>query len=153
MASKIDIDRFICSLMSRTSLSLFYKMEESLEDQGLEYKDGEIVEIDNPQTIKFNESEDIDSVWPKEVVNELLEETQKNTPKVKEELKKYFSNVFPTIYDIDVDKMVEEYKERIIISQSLKYDDLLVRAIAYKQGLKDMLKVIKEGDKDETTER
>lgn len=152
MSSKIDIDRFICFLIENKS-DARQLLEVCLKSQGLEYKDGEIVEIDNPQTIKFNESEDIDSVWPKEVVDELLEETQKNTPKVKDGLKKFFSNVFPTIYDIDIDKMVEEYKERIIISQSLKYDDLLVRAIAYKQGLKDMLKVIKEGDKDETTER
>ena len=127
-------------------------LNKKMEEAGYTWNQEELKleKIDKPQTIKFNEPEKFDSVWPKEVVDELLEETQKNTPKVKEGLKKFFSNVFPTIYDIDIEKMVEEYKEGILISQSLTYDDLLVRATAYKKGLEDMLKLIKEGGSNES---
>lgn len=154
--SKINIDRFICDFLSivfdedeqkriiekyeifncySPLLIVNYTIKKALKQQGLEYRDGQLEEIrgkqekispNKPQTIKFNKERLMEIAKP-----ESIEER----------------------YNIDIDKMVEEYKERILISQSLKYDDLLVRAIAYKQGLEDMLKLIRKEIKDETTER
>lgn len=106
-------------------------------------------ENNNPQTIKFNESEDTDSVWPKEVVDELLEETQKYTPKIKEELRKYIANNFPYLYKVDVEKMTRDYCSGLLHCGYVgpSYFD---RQIAYKRGLEDMLKLIKEGGSNES---
>jgi len=104
-------------------------------------------ENNKPQTIKFNEPGKIDSVWPKEIVDELLEETRKKTPKVKEQLRKYFANVFPAIYDIDVDKMTRDYASGLLHSGYVgpSYFD---RQIAYKRGIEDVLDLIRKGGEE-----
>ena len=45
---KIDLEKFICSLMQLTSVSREVKhlINYTLKDQGLEYKDGAIVEVE-----------------------------------------------------------------------------------------------------------
>lgn len=153
MNSKINIDKFICDFLNGMGDNYIFEEESfihyALKQQGLVYKNGEIVELDQkplteeqkpvttpgsydmklvclpdkPQTIKFNKERLMEIAKP-----ESIEEK----------------------YNINIEKMVEEYKERILISRSLRYDDLLVRAIAYKQGLKDMLKLIKEGGSNES---
>ena len=202
MNCKIYIDRFICFLIENKS-DARQLLEVCLKAQGLEYKDGELVEIEKPpltdeqkpisqiqhaqayvekdldlvgyangvipnvdeqnilmssgtstkennkpKTIKFNEPGEIDSVWPKEIVDEFLEETRKNTPKVKEQLRKYFADNFSYLFKVNVDKMVEEYKEeesKVLLPLGFSKGNIEHLSIAYKNGLEDMLKLIKEG--------
>lgn len=54
---KIDIDKFVCSLfeiVGNTSYKIrMSNIIDALRHQGLEYKDGAIVAIEKPSTIKF----------------------------------------------------------------------------------------------------
>ena len=64
----IDIDKFICSLIKRYCDANFIDrsrircwLDDVLEDCGVECKDGVLVPIEKPSTIKFNEP-DIDEM-------------------------------------------------------------------------------------------
>ena len=59
--NKIDIDKFVCSLIGYANdncegIWVDYLCS-SLQDQGLEYKDGEIAEINHPQSDKDSDKE------------------------------------------------------------------------------------------------
>ena len=50
MKAKIDLEKFICSMLNDSKTNAGYvhakSIERALKEQGLEYKDGEIVEIE-----------------------------------------------------------------------------------------------------------
>lgn len=54
MKAKIDLEKFICSMLNDSKTNAGYvhtkSIERALQDQGLEYKDGKIVEIDTIDT-------------------------------------------------------------------------------------------------------
>ena len=62
--SKIDIDKFVCSLLEYFNDNGEWMMIDyfcsSLNDQGLEYKGGEIVNMDSPSQVGF---EELGKVW------------------------------------------------------------------------------------------
>lgn len=66
--AKIDLEKFICSLMQFTTVSreIKYLINCALRDQGLEYKDGAIVEIEpkeEPTEYERGYRQAIDDAW------------------------------------------------------------------------------------------
>lgn len=53
MEQKIDLDRLVCSFIDHTGNIL-----EALEDQGLRYREGKLIELEKPNSIKFEEKPD-----------------------------------------------------------------------------------------------
>ena len=68
--TKIDIDKFVCSLLQNANEQgdgiLMEVIYSSLNDQGLEYKGGEIVSMASPAQVGF---EELSKIWDEEKIN------------------------------------------------------------------------------------
>lgn len=90
--SKIDIDKFVTSLIE-FSPQQSMKYIKALEDQGLKYKDGEIVNIDSEKEEQPSEEEmvgmgELGKVWNEQAIISRLD-------KIIELLSKSSPNIYP----------------------------------------------------------
>ena len=123
----VDLDKFICSMIWHSTMGNLIR--QCLEDQGLEYKDGKLVRIQEkrtPVTIKFPYGKE--TVYMTDEQKDLFESSCKKPSTIKFD-------------EPDIEEMVEEYKRKMGYNYYLfagRYE-----VDSYKQGLKDMYRKIK----------
>ena len=199
--SEIDIDKFICSLRKELCETQYFELiriiDTALEEQGCEYKDGEIIEIEEQKPLTEEQKAFIDEClkngsmirwsdlayadggkpdtihFDKEPEKE--EATKIELTKFEEEIimaisdyecnkedgfteiqsgRKHASRILNAaidmiVNDIDISKMAAEYGLKnftIFYDKGYSSDVLAELTMTYKQGLEDLLNLIKKGE-------